>query len=70
MRTNRPRVHVDTPQIRYPWLGTGVGTPVISLHQPASSSAKCEKLMPQLAGERPQWTLETLGANREWWCDR
>ena len=61
MPIQRAYVQVDAAQIHYRRLDAGAGTPIVFLHQTASSSAMYEKLMAQLAGERPQYAFDTPG---------
>lgn len=54
--------YVDTSggQIHYRYLA-GRGTPIVFLHQTASSSAMYEKVMARLEGFRPLYALDTPG---------
>ena len=61
MQIKRAYVQVDAAQIHYRWLDAGTSTPIVFLHQTASSSAMYEKLMTDLAGERPQYAFDTPG---------
>ncbi len=47
-------------QIHYRYM-VGTGTPLVLLHQTASSSAMFEKLMYRLAGQRPLYAFDTPG---------
>jgi pimeloyl-ACP methyl ester carboxylesterase len=57
----RAYVDVDGSQIHYRWLEGAAETPIVFLHQTASSSEMYEKVMRRLAGDRPQYAFDTPG---------
>ena len=61
MSIKRAYVDVDGRQLHYRVAAGSRGTPIVYLHQTASSSAMYEGLLAQLDGERPQYALDTPG---------
>lgn len=61
MKIQRAYVEAGGGQIHYRWLEGADETPIVFLHQTASSSAMYEKLMARLAGDRPQYAFDTPG---------
>ncbi|HYC02171.1 MAG TPA: alpha/beta fold hydrolase [Azospirillaceae bacterium] len=57
------KAYVDTPagQVHYRQHGGGSGTPIVFLHQTASSGAMWEEVMRRLPQDRPLYALDTPG---------